>query len=188
MNPTQTVTRLVCVNDIVIGQITNSNGFFVWTPGTLPYPTMKIETTVSHHYHHIEDHLKWAVTSQMAACEAGRNYRNVNTLHPDLRSFLVEGTALGTMIKHPLFFWGGTDPIQHAMINASFRFKKEKSEKAFDQKRWNEYIYLHERAYRFDAFSDVATKDRKFPIRHTGSFCLRHGWILKISIRIMKNG
>lgn len=77
-------------------------------------------------------------------------------LDPELALHLYEDGMFGPSIKHPLVFSIVHNPVMNALVNAHFRAKKEAVRKAKSKCDWSAYVWLHERAYRIDAFLDIA--------------------------------
>jgi len=77
-------------------------------------------------------------------------------LDDELKPWIVEGGMFGTCLKHPLVFVIGMDPSRGAHANYLLRHKKAALDKAVADKDWDSYIWLHERAYRIDAFRDIS--------------------------------
>lgn len=78
-------------------------------------------------------------------------------LHPELVPF-IEDTSIGKCLKHPLvislFYQSG----MNAMLNAQYKAKLEYIERAKTQKNWSNYIWIHERPYRLDRFSEIESE------------------------------
>ena len=75
-------------------------------------------------------------------------------LDPELEPFMEDG-PLGRMLRHPLVYSLCHDPARSGLANAQRKYKKEALAKAREEKDWHTYVYLHERPYRLDAFSDI---------------------------------
>lgn len=65
-------------------------------------------------------------------------------------------SAIGPVIKHPLLFAVPYVPAMNAMINQAFRAKRAAVEEAQNSRRWEHYLWLHERPYRVWAFARIA--------------------------------
>lgn len=76
----------------------------------------------------------------------------VEALDPELEPYVVTDGPLGPMLKHPLVFEMLMVEGHHAMTNERFKAKRQATREALAEKNWGSYIYLHERAYRLDAF------------------------------------
>jgi hypothetical protein len=73
-------------------------------------------------------------------------------LDPELEIYVVDAGPFGPMLKHPLVFEMLMVEGHHALTNERFRQKRKATQEAYAKKEWSHYIYLHERAYRLDAF------------------------------------
>ena len=83
-------------------------------------------------------------------------------LHEDLKLYLDKDTDLGDFIKHPLLFWAGYDDSVTGLVNDSYKSKLKVAEKARKAKQWENWLTLHERPYRLDAFMSIASElDKK---------------------------
>lgn len=72
-------------------------------------------------------------------------------LHPDLLPYLEESTF--KMLRHPLvyqvpFFSGG-------QANYQYEVKKKELAKALEEKNYHTFVFLHERPYRVEAFTEI---------------------------------
>ena len=86
----------------------------------------------------------------------------IEELHEDLKLYLDEDTDLGKFIKHPLLFWAGYDDSFIEVVNTAYKTKRKEAEKARKSKRWENWLMLHERPYRLDAFMSIASElDKK---------------------------
>jgi len=77
--------------------------------------------------------------------------RQNEPLHPDLLPYYEEGSF--AMLRHPLvyqvpFFSGG-------QANYQYKVKKDLVTKALEERRYNSFIWLHERPYRLQAFEEI---------------------------------
>jgi hypothetical protein len=80
-------------------------------------------------------------------------------LHPDLREYIETTDELGwILLKHPLVFGVPYTEQLNALYNEQYRCKKERLKESEDKEKWDSYIYLHERPYRFNAL--YAVKDK----------------------------
>ena len=74
-------------------------------------------------------------------------------LHPDLLPY-VEESEFGKMLRHPLHYevpW----IFSNAMANRRYEEKLKMVQKAIDSQNWKQYVWLHERPYRVDAFKEI---------------------------------
>ncbi len=76
-------------------------------------------------------------------------------LHPDLQDYYFVQNGI-PMIKHPLVFSIFHTDIQNYIINKHYEWKKTELNKAFKEKKWSKYIFLHERPYRLQAFEKIS--------------------------------
>jgi len=75
-------------------------------------------------------------------------------LNSELEEFVDSDSPLGIpIIRHPLLIWIG--PIVPGIINRQYAQKLESVARAKKDKNWSSYIYMHERPYRLDAFSEI---------------------------------
>jgi|TARA_R110000824_G_scaffold56130_1_gene153931 hypothetical protein len=100
------------------------------------------------------------MTKMQKAVEAYKETFGFDTepveLHPDLEASLVETELFGTMLKHPLVFDAFyVKGMYDKRLNEMLRSRQEAVNKAFVEKEWPSYIFLHERPYRLDAFVDI---------------------------------
>lgn len=77
-------------------------------------------------------------------------------LHPDLEAALVTLPNGWVCIKHPLVFSMLHHPMANSIVNAQLAAKREAVAKAELEKRWDTYIFLHERPHRCEALMDIA--------------------------------
>jgi len=63
----------------------------------------------------------------------------------------VDKSTFGTIIHHPLLIELFFDPRKSALVNERYRHKKKLREEYLAQKKWDSYIFLHERPYRIQA-------------------------------------
>jgi len=75
-------------------------------------------------------------------------------LHPDLVPW-IENTSFGQCLKHPLIIGLFYHEGMNAMYNAQYKAKLEYIERAKTQKNWSSYIWIHERPYRLEKFSEI---------------------------------
>jgi hypothetical protein len=76
-------------------------------------------------------------------------------LHSDLLPYLEDG-VLGKQLRHPLVYQVPLWANGHA--NAYYLQKKKAVAEALENKNYNSYVYLHERPYRLQAFSEIANE------------------------------
>lgn len=79
-------------------------------------------------------------------------------LHPDLVPYLEEVEMLGTCIRHPLVFSVPHAPQLNAIVNHSYRQKKEIIEQAMKNGNFSEVIMMYEKPYRMDTLIRIASK------------------------------
>lgn len=80
-------------------------------------------------------------------------------LDPELEEYYEDEGPMGfSCIRHPLVYSILHSPNQNAMVNAQLKAKQKALSKAFLEKQWSSYIFLHERPYRLDAFMAVCGK------------------------------
>lgn len=75
-------------------------------------------------------------------------------LHEDLKPYVETGSFL-PMLRHPLVYHVPYSEQMNGMINNFYTHKKEAAEKSLKERDYSKYIWLHERAYRVNAFSEV---------------------------------
>jgi hypothetical protein len=78
-------------------------------------------------------------------------------LHEDLRPYVEVGSYF-PMIKHPLIFSIPYLEQMNPLVNMQYKQKKELVKKALKQKDYDSYIWLHERPFRLNAFTDIKHK------------------------------
>lgn len=92
--------------------------------------------------------------SSVESLSSGWNM-NPDDLDGDLADYYEDGEYLGIpAVRHPLVYWIG--PINVDMINAMYKQKLEATVRALDEGNYSQYIMLHERPYRLQAFLDVS--------------------------------
>jgi hypothetical protein len=78
----------------------------------------------------------------------------VEPLHPDLVPYFETDGALGAQVRHPLVY---QVPLwSNGSANAYYLQKKKDLEKALEEKNFSQVVYLHERPYRLQAFTQIA--------------------------------
>lgn len=75
-------------------------------------------------------------------------------LHPDLVPYFEPDGAIGAQLRHPLVYQ--VPFFNNGLANISYKHKQNALLKAIAEKNFSEVIYLHERPYRLDAFSNIA--------------------------------
>ena len=81
---------------------------------------------------------------------------STSELHPHLKASLTE-SVVGTMVHHPLlvsFFPEGMEDS----LNEAYAFKRKRVEEALAEKNYRNFVFTYERAYRVDAFMDIADR------------------------------
>ena len=73
-------------------------------------------------------------------------------LHPDLVPYVSEG-PLGKQLRHPLVYQIGMRG--NGWANAYYLQKKADVEKALQNKKYDSFVWLHERPYRIEAFQEI---------------------------------
>jgi len=69
----------------------------------------------------------------------------------DLEPYVSNGPVGNQMIHHPLIIELFYQPGKCALINESYKHKKQLAEQYIAEKKWPNYIWLTERPYRLDA-------------------------------------
>jgi hypothetical protein len=75
-------------------------------------------------------------------------------LHPDLKPW-IEKTSFGLTLKHPMVFGLFYHAGMNALYNEQYKAKKEYIEKRRAEKNWSGYIWMFERPYRLEKFSEI---------------------------------
>jgi hypothetical protein len=88
--------------------------------------------------------------------DPGELLRRKESLDDAFEPFTFEDPNLGLCIKHPLVFSIMHHEVLNATMNAMLRQKQKAVEAALREQRYSSYIILHERPWRFEAFSRVA--------------------------------
>jgi len=73
-------------------------------------------------------------------------------LHDDLKPYVEEG-SFGLMLRHPLVYQVPLGITGYA--NLYYEQKLKDVQSALDGKKYQSYVWLHERPYRLDAFSKI---------------------------------
>lgn len=91
-------------------------------------------------------------------------FKTKEELLPELKRYSYKDDRIGFVIKHPLVFSIMHHEMMNAMMNESFRVKTKACEEALQKKDFAKYVFLHERPFRFEAFSAVASsmKDKEY--------------------------
>jgi hypothetical protein len=76
-------------------------------------------------------------------------------LHEELKKYIFEADFIGQVLQHPLVYQVPYSPQFNKMVNKQFEFKKNKLEQAIENKDWDNYIFMHERPYRIEAFQAI---------------------------------
>jgi len=93
-------------------------------------------------------------------------------LHPELKGSLEHSRSGLTFIRHPLLV-GIYVPELAATMNKTLEVKKEACEEALRDEDYEQYIWLHERPYRAEAFARV----EQYLPRETARIMLRAVWV-----------
>ena len=76
-------------------------------------------------------------------------------LHQDLTPYVTALVSGIPVLKHPLLFHVPYTPSMNAYINKQFEQRLKMLEKYISEKKYDSYVFLHERAYRLQAFMDI---------------------------------
>ena len=76
-------------------------------------------------------------------------------LHPDLVPYLNAHDRIGQVLQHPLVYNVPHHTAMNRMVNRQYVEKLRIRDRARDIGDWSQYIWIHERPYRFDAFSEI---------------------------------
>jgi hypothetical protein len=79
-------------------------------------------------------------------------------IHPDLAPYLMKGLVGGKFLNHPLVQELTVDPNKAAFVNKRYEVKKKFLADAFEKKNFHNYIFAHERPYRFLALKELVEK------------------------------
>lgn len=82
--------------------------------------------------------------------------RKDEPLHRALVPYLHDSKFLGKVLQHPLVYAIPYIPQLAWQQNDQYKYKKEAVRLACDQANWGSYIWLHERAYRREAFVAIS--------------------------------
>lgn len=87
-------------------------------------------------------------------------------LHPDLLPYLDEVETIGNCLRHPLVISVPYSKIMNVVYNEQYKAKCEYRDKAAERKDWGEWIFIHEKPYRFqkllELVGDVRLPDKGF--------------------------
>lgn len=100
------------------------------------------------------------------------NYFDEITLHPELSQYISLSTY-GAILRHPLVFAVPYFPEQNKIVNRQLEYKKKAVSSALEKQNYNQYIWLHERPFRLNAF--LAIQDHLDDV--TYSSLLAEVWI-----------
>jgi hypothetical protein len=74
-------------------------------------------------------------------------------LHPDLLPYLETSRGEWEMLRHPLVYQ--VPFLSNGSANAQYAQKLKALKEAVGSWKWSEYVFLHERPYRVEAFKDI---------------------------------
>lgn len=78
-------------------------------------------------------------------------------LHPHLRPYITSAGVSGTpALKHPLVFSLPYASVMNDVLNQQYMQTKKAVQRAEDEGNWYQYIFLHERPHRLEAFMRLA--------------------------------
>jgi hypothetical protein len=83
-----------------------------------------------------------------------QNFLVQSKIDPELKPW-IEKKQGWTMLRHPLVFGVPYMEEMNSLYNAQLKQKKEYAQKALENKDWNQYLYIHERPYRFNKFIEI---------------------------------
>ncbi len=81
-------------------------------------------------------------------------------LNPELKKHMVDAGDMGTWIRHPLMMQPFYSPPLNRTVNATLRQKKETLDSAISSGDWNTAIFVHERPFRLQAFTEYCFRMR----------------------------
>ena len=87
-----------------------------------------------------------------AVLEYAKVMASTEELHPDLVPYVSDG-ILGKQLRHPLVYQFGM--IGNGWANAYYLQKIGDVKKALENKKYDSYVWLHERPYRIEAFQEI---------------------------------
>jgi len=77
-------------------------------------------------------------------------------LHEALVPYLQQSETSGMMfLRHPLVFDVPYSPIKNALNNHRYLMLKEHTQHCLDTGKYDQYVWAHERPYRFEAYMNV---------------------------------
>lgn len=76
-------------------------------------------------------------------------------LLPELLPYVEQG-SLGEQLRHPLLYQ--VPLLNNGAANRLYKYKVQETERALATRNWEKYVWLHERPYRIDAFTEIADK------------------------------
>src|SRR6516165_1291994 len=92
------------------------------------------------------------------------NVKNPVPLHPELAEYVVRAdpdkTLKWDVLKHPLVFGVPYISNMNFLYNQQYETKIKAVRECVSQENWSQYIFLHERPYRFDAFDAVVSYNK----------------------------
>lgn len=77
-------------------------------------------------------------------------------LHPDLIPYMETNKGNWAMLRHPLVYQ--VPFFSNGKANAYYKYKKEEVAQTLEKKNYKQFVWLHERPYRVEAFIKVADK------------------------------
>jgi len=90
--------------------------------------------------------------SDASLLEYARVMASTEDLHPDLVPYVSDG-PLGKQLRHPLVYQIGM--MGNGFANAYYLQKVGDVEKALQNKKYDSFVWLHERPYRIEAFQEI---------------------------------
>jgi hypothetical protein len=87
-----------------------------------------------------------------AVLEYAKVMASTEDLHPDLVPYVSDG-PLGKQLRHPLVYQIGM--MGNGWANAYYLQKIGDVKKALQNKKYDSYVWLHERPYRIEAFKEI---------------------------------
>lgn len=100
--------------------------------------------------------------SQLAALEELMGKQE--ELDPELAAYVDPDGPLGPILRHPLCYNISQHPAWNAMMNETLRQKRAALQRAITGRHWRTVVFLHERPYRIDAFTNYCWRmgDRSY--------------------------
>jgi hypothetical protein len=85
-------------------------------------------------------------------------------LDPELEAYLGDTEHGWQALRHPLVYQVPYHPTWNALMNRQLGAKREQLVEAQRKRNWSQYIWLHERPYRIDAFTTICWRlsDKKY--------------------------